>query len=221
MKFIKLAAIFSMLFIDVIVLNAQELNIKKGWNLLGALDNVTVTSIPCVNSIWVYNSLNDSWNLYQKLKDDSNFGYGLVSNINKGKGFWLNSSCEMTYNIATGVFSKKDTIIDSTFVQNDSLPNTYTLDDGRLLGAQCAQCHGTNGISVNSWDSIISEDNLLEEMHDDNLLMNAQAKGYTSVEILKIEVWLNSQNLNISNESDTLYDDSEKEETNYIYEIYD
>ncbi len=72
-----------------------------------------------------------------------------------------------------------------------TLPISYTPDAGRLLGSQCAQCHGTNGISVNKWDSIAGEDNLHEEMfEDDEPIMSAQARGYTNEEISLIENWL-------------------------------
>ena len=70
------------------------------------------------------------------------------------------------------------------------LPTNYTANEGRLLGSQCAQCHGTNGISVNEWDSIAGEDDLLDEIFDDEPIMNAQAHGYTNEEILLIGNWL-------------------------------
>ncbi len=71
------------------------------------------------------------------------------------------------------------------------LPTTYTENAGRLLGSQCAQCHGTNGVSTNSWDSIAGEDNLEDEIYeDDEPIMSAQAHGYTSEEIILIGDWL-------------------------------
>jgi hypothetical protein len=70
------------------------------------------------------------------------------------------------------------------------LPTQFNIDNGRLLGSQCAQCHGTNGISSSDIDSIKGEDNLTHEIYDDDPLMNAQAKGYTSTEIIAIESWL-------------------------------
>ena len=73
-----------------------------------------------------------------------------------------------------------------------TLPSTFTANTGRLLGSQCAQCHGTNGVSSSGIDSIKGENNLTHEMYDDDALMNAQANGYTSTEILAIESWLNN-----------------------------
>lgn len=77
------------------------------------------------------------------------------------------------------------------------LPTTYTADAGRLLGSQCAQCHGTNGISTNEWDSIAGEDELENEIfEDDEPIMTAQANGYTSEEIILIGDWLKTLKTN-------------------------
>lgn len=91
---------------------------------------------------------------------------------------------------------------DGTYDDEDSdnstanivLPTVYSADAGRVLGSQCAQCHGTNGISVNEWDSIAGEDELLNEIFDDEPIMNAQAHGYTNTEIILIGDWLKTLN---------------------------
>ena len=90
------------------------------------------------------------------------------------------------YTISTDIESNDDDITTDIL-----LPITYTVDAGRLLGSQCAQCHGTNGISANEWDSIAGEDDLLNEIfEDDEPIMSAQAHGYTSEEIILIGNWL-------------------------------
>ena len=77
------------------------------------------------------------------------------------------------------------------------LPTSYTADAGRLLGSQCAQCHGTNGVSINAWDSIAGEDDLQDEIfEDDEPIMSAQAHGYTSEEIVLIGNWLKTLKTN-------------------------
>jgi len=88
-----------------------------------------------------------------------------------------------------------------------TLPIKYEPNDGRLLASNCFQCHGTNGVSTNRWDSIASEEK--EEFYEDeHPLMSAQAKGYTANEVDKIFSWLNSQNINRSNdENDENEDD--------------
>ncbi len=85
----------------------------------------------------------------------------------------------------------KDENNDNSQSANIALPTSYVVNAGRLLGSQCAQCHGTNGVSVNKWDSIAGEDKLHEEMfEDDEPIMSAQARGYTNEEISLIESWL-------------------------------
>ena len=77
------------------------------------------------------------------------------------------------------------------------LPTTYTTNAGRLLGSQCAQCHGTNGVSSTEWDSIAGEDDLADEIYeDDEAIMSAQAHGYTSEEIILIGNWLKTLKTN-------------------------
>jgi hypothetical protein len=70
------------------------------------------------------------------------------------------------------------------------LPTNYTANAGRLLGSQCAQCHGTNGISTNDWDSIAGEDEFASEDFSDEAIMSAQAHGYTDEEKVLIGDWL-------------------------------
>ncbi|MBT8348793.1 MAG: hypothetical protein HKP62_05035 [Sulfurovum sp.] len=85
----------------------------------------------------------------------------------------------------------------SNTTTNIILPTNYTVNAGRLLGSQCAQCHGTNGVSSNEWDSIAGEDNLADEIfEDDEPIMSAQAHGYTSEEIVLIGNWLKTLNTN-------------------------
>ncbi|BCN94189.1 hypothetical protein THMIRHAM_19740 [Thiomicrorhabdus immobilis] len=76
----------------------------------------------------------------------------------------------------------------------------YTVTSGRLLASQCAQCHGTNGSSTNSWDSIAGESaaELVSEMleikaGEEDLIMQAQAHGYTDSEIQALASWLATQ----------------------------
>ena len=90
-----------------------------------------------------------------------------------------------------GIDDEYDVDDDNDGTVDTVLPTTYTANAGRLLGSQCAQCHGTNGVSTNEWDSIAGEDNLLDEMfEDDEPIMSAQAHGYTTDEIVLIENWL-------------------------------
>ncbi|WP_237744115.1 c-type cytochrome [Metapseudomonas furukawaii] len=68
---------------------------------------------------------------------------------------------------------------------------------GRLLASQCFQCHGTNGRSQSSIDSIndMRADELLKELREMKAstkvtLMNQQAKVYTDAELRLIANFL-------------------------------
>ncbi|MBU0721280.1 hypothetical protein KJ877_08055 [bacterium] len=95
-----------------------------------------------------------------------------------------------------GTHDEEDDDDNDNTTANIVLPTLYTADAGRLLGSQCAQCHGTNGVSVNEWDSIAGEDDLLNEIQDDEPIMHAQALGYTSDEIILIGNWLKTLKTN-------------------------
>jgi len=90
----------------------------------------------------------------------------------------------------------------------------YTPVNGRLLASQCFQCHGTNGHSVNGWDSIAGESyaEILEELveYPSTHIMGAQAVGYNLAERQALASYL----AGIS-ESDLETDDSRDEEDAY------
>lgn len=72
-------------------------------------------------------------------------------------------------------------------------------ETGRLLAAQCAQCHGTNGNSAGGIDSLAGASygeiyNELSEMKTKTevKLMHYQAKGYTDEQIQAIALYLSS-----------------------------
>jgi len=68
---------------------------------------------------------------------------------------------------------------------------------GRILAAQCAQCHGTDGISVSGIESLAGESGeIRSEMlgmksSNRNRIMHLQAKGYSRDEIIIIAKFFN------------------------------
>lgn len=95
-----------------------------------------------------------------------------------------------------GSSTSSTTVTDETNSSTTTLEIAYKANAGRLLGSQCAQCHGTNGVSVNDWDSIAGESDLADEIFDDEPIMSAQAHGYTSEEITLIGNWLKTLSKN-------------------------
>lgn len=79
---------------------------------------------------------------------------------------------------------------------------------GRLLAAQCAQCHGTNGHSSSGIESLAGENatelyqNLLEMKYSTyNSIMVAHAQGYTDDELRLIADYFGSLNTNTTGSS--------------------
>jgi len=99
-----------------------------------------------------------------------------------------------------------DSINTNQTITTTTLPTTFTINDGRLIGANCAQCHGTNGISTNSWDSIAGENNLVSEFYEDeNAIMTSVTHGFTRTQVNTIGSWINtitSNNNDDENEGD-------------------
>ncbi len=85
--------------------------------------------------------------------------------------------------------SNDDTNNNSNISSTLTLPTSYSQNDGRLLASQCFQCHGTNGVSTNSWDSIAGEDEM-DEVFGEDAIMDAQAHGYTTQELNLIGSYL-------------------------------
>jgi hypothetical protein len=67
---------------------------------------------------------------------------------------------------------------------------TYSINDGRFLVAQCAGCHGTNGYSTTSWDSIAGEGEFATDSFHG--IMEAQIYGYSLDQKQAIDSYLNS-----------------------------
>lgn len=139
-------------------------------------------------------------------EDDDNDDDNIVNNDNDFDGDGIDDEHDVDDD-NDGQHDDEDSDDDNDGIEDDQdddssrtspdvvLPTTYTADAGRLLGSQCAQCHGTNGISVNEWDSIAGKDNLADEIfEDDEPIMSAQAHGYTSEEIILIGNWLKTLN---------------------------
>lgn len=87
--------------------------------------------------------------------------------------------------------------------------NSYTVTYGRLIASQCAQCHGTNGHSVNQWDGLAGESaaEMIAEMQEiqageEDPIMQAQAHRYTDAEIEAIAAWFATQSSSDSDDDD-------------------
>lgn len=94
--------------------------------------------------------------------------------------------------------SDEDTTQDTSGTNTGSTPASEP-SAGRLLAAQCSQCHGTDGHSLNDIDSLAGEGKgeiieEMREMHADNDvdIMVFQAKGYNDEQIQLLAEYLDT-----------------------------
>lgn len=101
---------------------------------------------------------------------------------------------------------------------NDIPVANYAVTRGRLLASQCFQCHGSNGRSVNGWDSIAGESygEILEELNEypTTHIMGAATIGYTQQEREDLATYLSSINESgsYSDSGDDDYDDNDHDD---------
>jgi sulfide dehydrogenase cytochrome subunit len=96
---------------------------------------------------------------------------------------------------------------------------------GRLLAAQCAQCHGTDGLSRSGIEGLAHEaGEIPEEMAEmrsssfTNDIMHQQARGYTAAEVQAIADWFASHSSGTAGDDD---DDDERYENDDDDERYE
>lgn len=123
-----------MLTVSLVVsslLQASSVNIYSGWNLVGAVTDVNPTTINCAKTIWSFDPLNQSnpWSLYQNVDTSHNFGFNNLSNIEKGKGFWIYSNCNTPLNFLDGTVPDDQNMIFDINASQSSLLSFSTLTD--------------------------------------------------------------------------------------------
>jgi len=94
---------------------ADTLNLAPGWNLLGnslstALPvSPTLSDTAVVTTVWKWDAANTGWQFYAPSMDATTLqtyatskGYGVLSSINPGEGYWVNAKVAATLANQTG-----------------------------------------------------------------------------------------------------------------------
>ena len=77
---------------------ATDITISKGWNLIGATNDIAPSSINSAKTAWTFRDGN--WTLYQRDNVYSdNLGFGKLDMIKTGEGFWINSDSSSVLHI--------------------------------------------------------------------------------------------------------------------------
>ena len=89
--------VLSVSVLGVMAMGAQ-IEVNKGWNLLGSLSDVSPTTIgEKVQYVWVWDK---EWKLYSKKSGTNNYGYSKLETIKKGVGFWAYSDIAFKKNLS-------------------------------------------------------------------------------------------------------------------------
>jgi len=100
------------ILISFIQLFSYTLNLSKGWELKGALQNIDITNNLFQNesviSVWKYNA--NKWKVYfpgnfslmNKIELGEYSNIELLSEIKKGEGFWIHTDKNLEINISEG-----------------------------------------------------------------------------------------------------------------------
>ena len=121
----KVSVITSMILFSISTLSA-DIDIKPGWKLVGASQNInpTVFNNTCVDYVWKYDSSNpaNSWKLHIANGKDYGNQVPPINQINKKEGFWIkgNDTCSIILdNIPT-------TLADTTITHNEIIYDAVT-----------------------------------------------------------------------------------------------
>lgn len=127
------------LIFSATTLFSTTVNINPGWNLVGAMGAIVPSQISCAKTVWSYE--NKAWKLYTiQNSDANNYGFAQLSNIEPGKGFWVNSgtdSCNIDFSNLTYIPTEGKTFLSNGLVFTEkknsvkyTIPgNTASYDD--------------------------------------------------------------------------------------------
>jgi uncharacterized protein (TIGR02145 family) len=84
-------------------LYAQDINITKGWQLLGAIEDINISKFnnSCADYLWKYD--NNGWQVYAT-KSSFNLPASItaMTSLNKADGYWINASSECNLDTKIG-----------------------------------------------------------------------------------------------------------------------
>jgi len=115
-------------------LYAQDISVKNGWQLLGAIEDINISKFDnsCVDVVWKYDSSNSSfpqWKLHiangQTYTIPSTIS--LISSLNQSEGFWLkgNDICEINTTISSDTNDSETQIDDNSTITHNGF--TYEI----------------------------------------------------------------------------------------------
>ena len=85
---------------DTTTILHQIFSVQEGWQLVGAVDDVSDVSIfdqACINVLWFYDtSKATDWSVYLPTDKAITHNYTEITEIKTGMGFWINGATGTT-----------------------------------------------------------------------------------------------------------------------------
>ena len=96
----------------LVFLFGYDINLTRGWQMLGALDDINVQAFnnQKIAVVWTYDETTKQWAAYSPIVDLSLYPkINPLSNIEKGKGFWVLSRSSLTVDTNVSVNDANNT----------------------------------------------------------------------------------------------------------------
>jgi hypothetical protein len=113
---------------------AQDINIKLGWQLLGAVDDINVSKFDstCVDYLWKYNSIapdGSNWQVHIANGVNYTHSYPQIVSLNMYEGYWIkgNSECTIVVDADMNTTVPTDSNETNTTVPTDSNETNTTM----------------------------------------------------------------------------------------------
>jgi len=152
-------------------LSAYEMEIKSGWQLLGAVEPINMLTIfeeRCVNSIFTYK--NNEWSEYSFRNGKySVYDINIIDTINKGEGFWINGASDD--NCSVNLFEEIEPIL----VVRDTRSGLLSYSGQNIITSKESfqslidEFKNVPGYG-NSWSSVLEKSNINFEKN--NIFLN-------------------------------------------------
>ena len=92
--------IASSLLLALVGLQGQTIQVEKGWQLLGAVEDINPVVFKksgCVDFVWTYKD--NSWQLFIANGKSYNYKGDFITTIKSGDGYWLLGKCDKTIDL--------------------------------------------------------------------------------------------------------------------------
>lgn len=169
---------------------SQEINVKTGWQLLGAINDINLSKFDntCVDYLWKYipNKQNEGkWQLHISNNNTYNYQGEMISSLNKEDGFWLYANSDCSINLDTSTITQTITLDKNMLVNKIFYANFMEQDEEQFIvfsfsdTQMAGKTYNSNGNLLDSWSSTYKiENGIIEREFDSFRLKNIESNKW-------------------------------------------